>query len=136
VFAETHGAQPREGAAGTGGTNQIPALWQKGEQGRERPSVRPISAGRQQEFVTIDPDTLVSKSFVCQELSQGRQAGHAPCVGDTGQYRSRVSAELSMFHGTPKDNRLVMEKRLGSCSEQTVTPRLRPKQNRTLGRSY
>lgn len=36
MFADTRSAPPCEGAAGTGGTDLVPALRQKGEQGRER----------------------------------------------------------------------------------------------------
>lgn len=92
--------------------------------------------------MTINPDdTLVSKSFIGKELSQGHQDGHPPCVGDADQYllvphQGQVSAELSMLHGTPKENQPVTDKHLGSCSEQTVTPRIRTKQNGTLGQSY
>lgn len=101
-------------------------------------SVSPVSAVRQHEFMTIKPDALLSKKF---------QAGHPPCGSSANQYllvpyQSQVSAELSMLHGTiggdgcPEDNQLVTDKCLGSCSEQTVTPRIRAKQNRTLGQSY
>lgn len=88
--------------------------------------------------MTINPDTLVSKSFIGKELSQGHQAGHSPSVSDAllVPHQSRVSVKLSMLHGTPKDNQLVTDKHVGSYSEQAVTPRICTKQNRTLGQSY
>lgn len=44
-------------------------------------SVSPISAVGQHEFMTINPDTLVSKSFSGKEPSQGCKDGHPSCVG-------------------------------------------------------
>lgn len=59
--------------------------------------------------MTNNPNTLVSESFVCKELSQGHQAGYPWCVGDADQYlvvwhQSQVRVKRSMLNGTPKDN--------------------------------
>lgn len=97
--------------------------------------------------MTINPNTLVSKSFIGKELSQGHQAGRSPCVGNADPYllvphQSQVSVELSMLHGTtggdgtPEDNQLVTYKHLGIWSEQTVTSRMHTKPNGTLGQSF
>lgn len=67
--------------------------------------------------MTINPHTLVTKSFIGKELRQGHQDGHPPCVAAADQYlqvlpQGRAIVGHGVLHGTPKNNQLGTDKPL------------------------